>query len=120
MTNEMVLERKSNLVMPSHYVELDREEMSYVEGGGILTAITTGIKVLGAVASVLRVMHNEGVIQLSSAALTACNIAVAAASILQLISIGSSTVTKYIVKYGVAKVAVALGVSAYIVTLALG
>lgn len=34
MTKEMVLERKSNLVMPSHYVELDSEEMSYVEGGG--------------------------------------------------------------------------------------
>ncbi len=35
MTNEMVLERKSNLVMPSHYVELDREEMAYVDGGKI-------------------------------------------------------------------------------------
>ena len=34
MTNEMVLERTSNLVMPSHYVELDRDEMSYVDGGG--------------------------------------------------------------------------------------
>ena len=37
MTNEMVLERKSNLVMPSHYVELDRDEMTYVEGGGRFT-----------------------------------------------------------------------------------
>lgn len=33
MTNEMVLDRTSNLVMPSHYVELDSDEMSYVEGG---------------------------------------------------------------------------------------
>ena len=31
MTN--VRERKSNLVMPVHYAELDSEEMSYVEGG---------------------------------------------------------------------------------------
>ena len=37
MTNEMVLKKKSNLVMPSHYVELDREEMMYVEGGGRFT-----------------------------------------------------------------------------------
>lgn len=36
MTNEMVLERTSNLVMPSHYVEIDREEMSYVDGGWAL------------------------------------------------------------------------------------
>ena len=36
MTNEMVLERTSNLVMPSHYVELDRDEMSYVDGGGTI------------------------------------------------------------------------------------
>ena len=40
MTKEMVLERKSNLVMPSHYVELDREEMSYVEGGFYLDNTT--------------------------------------------------------------------------------
>lgn len=33
MTNELTLERKSNLVMPVHYTELDSEEMSYVEGG---------------------------------------------------------------------------------------
>lgn len=33
MTNEMVLERTSCLVMPSHYVELDEKEMSYVDGG---------------------------------------------------------------------------------------
>ena len=32
MTN--VIERRSDLVMPTHYVELDNEEMSYVEGGG--------------------------------------------------------------------------------------
>lgn len=35
MTNEMVLDRTSNLVMPVHYVELDRDEMSYVDGGKI-------------------------------------------------------------------------------------
>ena len=33
MTNEMVLNRTSSLVMPSYYVELDRDEMAYVEGG---------------------------------------------------------------------------------------
>lgn len=37
MTNEMVLQRTSNLVMPTHYMELDKEEMSYVEGGGIIS-----------------------------------------------------------------------------------
>lgn len=30
---EEVFEKRSNLVMPTHYVELDSEEMSYVEGG---------------------------------------------------------------------------------------
>lgn len=33
MTNAAVLNKTSNLVMPMHYVELDKEEMSYVEGG---------------------------------------------------------------------------------------
>ncbi len=47
MTNEMVLDRKSNLVMPTHYVELDREEMSYVDGG-ILETIAAVIALLGA------------------------------------------------------------------------
>lgn len=36
MTNAAVLNKTSNLVMPMHYVELDNEEMSYVEGGGII------------------------------------------------------------------------------------
>lgn len=39
MTNELVLERRSNLVMPTHYVELDEEEMCYVTGGGVAEAI---------------------------------------------------------------------------------
>ncbi len=46
MTNEMVLERKSNLVMPTHYVELDEEEMSYVKGGAfwwVCDALSIGI-----------------------------------------------------------------------------
>ena len=30
---EAILEKRSNLVMPTHYVELDSEEMSYIEGG---------------------------------------------------------------------------------------
>ena len=30
---EEVFEKRSNLVIPTHYVELDSEEMSYVEGG---------------------------------------------------------------------------------------
>lgn len=33
MTNVVVMNKTSNLVMPVHYVELDRNEMSYVEGG---------------------------------------------------------------------------------------
>lgn len=33
MTHEMVLKRTSSLVMPRHYIELDSDEMSYVEGG---------------------------------------------------------------------------------------
>lgn len=33
MTNEMVLERTSNLVMPSNCVELDMDEVAYVDGG---------------------------------------------------------------------------------------
>jgi hypothetical protein len=37
MTNEMVLQRTSNLVMPTHYIELDCEEMSYVYGGEIIS-----------------------------------------------------------------------------------
>lgn len=36
MTNAAVLNKASNLVMPTHYVELDRDEMSYVEGGVFL------------------------------------------------------------------------------------
>lgn len=39
MMSEMVLERTSNLVMPSHYVELDNDEMSYVDGGGLFGKI---------------------------------------------------------------------------------
>ena len=35
---EAILEKRSNLVMPTHYVELDSEEMSYVEGGLSLTS----------------------------------------------------------------------------------
>ncbi len=33
MTNAAVLNKASNLVMPSHYVELDSDEMSYIDGG---------------------------------------------------------------------------------------
>ena len=40
MTNVLSLNKKSNLVMPSHYVELDKEEMSYVEGGFYLDNTT--------------------------------------------------------------------------------
>lgn len=41
MMSEMVLERTSNLVMPSHYVELDRDEMSYVDGGGLSVTVAS-------------------------------------------------------------------------------
>lgn len=45
MENVMTIERKSNLIMPTHYVELDKDEMSYVDGGiylnnGFCCAIT--------------------------------------------------------------------------------
>lgn len=53
MTNEMVLERTSNLVMPSHYVELDSEEMSYVEGGLFGKIFSTICLAVVAVASVV-------------------------------------------------------------------
>ena len=46
MTNEMVLERTSSLVMPSNYVELYMDEMSYVDGGawlGVVGWICQGI-----------------------------------------------------------------------------
>lgn len=36
MTNAAVLNKTSNLVMPMHYVELDMDEMSYVEGGAFI------------------------------------------------------------------------------------
>lgn len=41
---EEVFEKRSNLVMPTHYVELDSEEMSYVEAGwGIFGTIVGGV-----------------------------------------------------------------------------
>ena len=45
MTNELVLERTSNLVMPTHYVELDMDEMSYVIGGISTSAVAAIIDV---------------------------------------------------------------------------
>lgn len=37
MTNEMVLKNsQKKLVMPQHYIELESEEMSYIEGGFFL------------------------------------------------------------------------------------
>lgn len=49
MMSEMVLERTSNLVMPTHYVELDMDEMSYVDGGGLFGKIfgTIGLVLVG-------------------------------------------------------------------------
>ena len=35
--NEMTIERKSNLVLPSQCVELDREEMAYITGGEVIS-----------------------------------------------------------------------------------
>lgn len=43
MMSEMVLDRTSNLVMPVHYVELDREEVSYVDGGGFWANLFGGM-----------------------------------------------------------------------------
>ena len=49
---EEVFEKRSNLVMPTHYVELDSEEMSYVEGGGWFTDVCKwGGAILGGVRS---------------------------------------------------------------------
>lgn len=39
MTNAVAMNKTSNLVMPKHYVELDKDEMSYVEGGGLFSNI---------------------------------------------------------------------------------
>lgn len=54
MTNEMVLKNsQKNLVMPKHYIELDSEEMNYIEGGDYWISKSTCITILsitGAVA----------------------------------------------------------------------
>ena len=42
---EAILEKRSNLVMPTHYVELDSEEMSYVDGGLATSALACMIDV---------------------------------------------------------------------------
>ena len=36
---ENVKTKRSNLVMPTHYQELTREEMEYVDGGGLFSKI---------------------------------------------------------------------------------
>lgn len=59
MTNAMVLERTSNLVMPSHYIELDIDKMSYVDGGwkwswgGFLSVIGGVISVAAGIVSIV-------------------------------------------------------------------
>lgn len=45
MTNEMVLKRTSNLVMPSHYVELMEDEISYLAGMLVCGAMGNGFKI---------------------------------------------------------------------------
>ena len=48
---EEVKKKRSNLVMPTHYQELTREEMEYVDGGAALTlavAIKLSAKVIAA------------------------------------------------------------------------
>lgn len=37
MTNVLSLNKTSNWVMPSHYVELDKEEMTYITGGEVIS-----------------------------------------------------------------------------------
>ena len=37
MTNAIAINKTTNLIMPSHYLEPDKEEMSYVEGGAYLS-----------------------------------------------------------------------------------
>ena len=44
---EEVFEKRSNLVMPTHYVELDSEEMSYVDGGWFTDVCKWGGAILG-------------------------------------------------------------------------
>lgn len=40
MTKETIFERTSNLIMPSHCVELDSDEMSYVDGGNFFVGVS--------------------------------------------------------------------------------
>ncbi len=45
MTNTMVLERQNTLIMPSNYEELNREEMTYVDGGSVYISNSTLVSV---------------------------------------------------------------------------
>lgn len=48
MTNNLVVSKRSNLVMPTHYVELTDEEMSYVEGGDYVISSATCNNIIAA------------------------------------------------------------------------
>ena len=87
----MVLERKSNLVMPSHYVELDREEMSYVEGGGTIT-YSFSLTISGStLKSLLANTISVGLTALVSAGLSALGLSAVAVAVAKIFV---STLTK--------------------------
>ena len=104
MTNAIVLNETSNLVMPSHYMELDMEEMSYVDGGDFFIGISlsasfcialtqyvplsvkTGGIDLGTLGSIA--MSNPIISSIVTPILTGVKAALAAIPIIGLIAIG--------------------------------
>lgn len=66
MTNVNVLERTSNLVLPTHYVELDRDEMSYVDGGGFFVGINLSASFCASLASWVPMSVKTGGVGLGS------------------------------------------------------
>jgi len=48
MSNEIVMERKSNLVLPEGFVSMDEEEMMYIDGGEYVISSGTCESILSA------------------------------------------------------------------------
>jgi len=69
---EMAL-RTSDLLLPEGFVEMDCEEMMYVDGGGTISLTLTGKGIIGIIASAfLKMFIRSGI----SAAIVAANMAV--------------------------------------------
>ncbi|MCM1367577.1 MAG: hypothetical protein NC184_02040 [Roseburia sp.] len=66
MTNTNVMKRASGLVMPTHYVELDADEMSYVDGGDFFVGINLSASFCGALASYVPMSMKTGGVGLGS------------------------------------------------------